>query len=152
MTFRSKTPPPGLSPEATEQWFMAFGNMPKTKTKKSPANMLTEAIREMVELKYRAVTARVNTMGIYSEKLGKHIHSGATLGYEDIDCVIPVLIHGIKIGIKVAIEVKASSGDKLRNKQIKRMEKLESVGALYIEARSVEQVDEEIAEHLSQFQ
>ena len=137
-------PPPNLPEESREKWIMAFGNMAKSQKKgQSPANKLTDAIRELVEFKYKAVTARISTMGVWSEKLGKHIHGAATLGVEDVDCVIPYWFNGVLVGLKVAIEIKAGR-DQLREKQIKRKGRIEAAGALYIEARSTLQVEHEI--------
>ncbi len=142
-----KTPPEHLSAEDKVRYDEYFNKRSKPSKKQTPANKLTDAIRELVEFKYKAVTARINTTGLYDPTMMRFRHSGSTNGYEDCDCTIPFWFNGVLVGLKIAIEVKAGS-DKLRDAQVKRKAKLESVGALYIEARSTLQVEQEIDAYL----
>lgn len=129
---KEKSPPSYLTESQREQWYRAFGNLPKKK--QSPTNALTDAVREYAEY-LGCVTARINTTGVYNEKLGKYIFSGATKGVEDIDMVYPAKVHGIPVAIKIAVEIKYGK-DKLNPDQKERQEKLEGVGAHYIVAKN----------------
>lgn len=143
-----KTAPLWMTEEQRSQWEMAFGNLSNKKKKQSPTNALTDAVRKYCELK-GCSTARINVMGIYDEQKGKYRTSGATRGVEDIDVTLPVYIQGIKIGVKVAVEIKYGK-DKQSEDQKKREEKLMEAGAHYIIAKTFDQFKEDfdsIIEH-----
>jgi hypothetical protein len=125
-----------MSEEQQEQWRKAFDHPPKKK-KQSPANALTDAIRDYCDL-LGCATARINVMGIYDENLGKYRKSGSTPGVEDIDVTLPVNVSGMKVGIKVAVEVKIGR-DAQSDKQIKREEKIKKAGGHYIIAKTFDQ-------------
>ena len=132
----TKPPPLWMSnQEQIEQWKRAF---PEKKPKKqSPANALTKAIREYASLK-NCATARVNTTGIWDERLGKFRTSGATNGFEDIDIILPIVINQIRIGLKVAVEVKIGR-DTQSDQQKLRQQRVQEAGGVYIIAKTFDQ-------------
>jgi len=71
--------------------------------------------------------SRRNTMGTYSQKLGKYIRSGSTVGAEDVDGTIG--------GINVKIEVKIAK-DRQSDKQKLYQKKIEDSGGIYFIVRN----------------
>lgn len=122
-------------PEQIAQWNRAFPT--KKIRKRSPANSLTEAVRDYATLKGCA-TARVNTTGLWVEKEQKFLTTNATKGFEDIDVILPIVINGIRVGLKVAVEVKI--GDDRQSKfQKLRQQRVQEAGGVYIIAKTFDQ-------------
>ena len=122
------------------------------KKKVSPANSLTDAIRDYCHL-LGCATARINTTGIYDQALGKYRFAGSTKGVEDIDVSLPVIIHSVPACIKIAVEVKIGK-DRQREDQIIRQSKLEKAGAHYIIAKTFNEFKQDfdsIILHYKQF-
>lgn len=128
-----------MSPEQKAQWEQAFGNLPKKKS--TPANELTSSVMKYMK-SLRCAVARINTTGIYDEKLGRYRFSGSTNGVEDVNCVMPVNISGLKVGVTVAVEIKVGK-DKMRPEQLERKENVEKAGGHYIVAKTFDQFKEE---------
>lgn len=104
---------------------------------KSPSNRLTtQLIRWFSE--EGGTARRVNTMGQYDMKIGRYRPSGMRKGFEDIDAIYPVIINGIKIGVKIACEIKIGK-DKLSEDQITRQKEVEAAGGIYIVCKTMEQ-------------
>ncbi|HYG38501.1 MAG TPA: VRR-NUC domain-containing protein [Cytophagales bacterium] len=97
---------------------------------KTATNSLTKQIIEYINNVAHAYAFRVNTGGTYSEALGKHIHSGSTLGVSDIIAVYQGRFFGF--------EVKQGS-DKLRPKQEKFRDRVTGALGCYYEIRSFDQ-------------
>ena len=100
-------------------------NMPypvKTKFRDDSANGLTKCVVAWLEL-HGHFAGRVNTTGIYNQKLGKYIHSGSRKGMADITAVIN--------GLHVSIEVKHNK-DRIRPEQMKVKHEIEQSGGVYI--------------------
>lgn len=131
-----------MSEEQQEQWLAAFGNLDSRKKKQSPANALTSAVMKYMSALGCAV-ARINTTGIYDEKLGKYRFSGSTNGVEDVNCVLPVHVFGHKLGVTVAIEIKVGN-DRMRLEQKQRRENVERAGGHYIIAKTFDQFKQDI--------
>ena len=110
------------------------GGKPK---KQSPANALTDAIRNYCKL-LGCATARINVMGIWDKSINGYRKSGSTLGVEDIDVSLPVIIYSVKTCVKVAVEVKIGR-DTQKDEQIDRQEALTKAGAHYIIAKTFDE-------------
>jgi len=145
---KKRTPPEWMPEEQKAQWEKAFGNLPKKK-KSSPANQLTSDIMEYLS-EYNCATARINTTGIYDEKLGRYRKSGSTNGVEDINCTYPLSVKGITIGLTIAIEVKIGK-DKMSDDQIKRKQRIELAGGIYIVAKEFEQFKADLENNLTKY-
>lgn len=104
------------------------------KKKQSPANSLTDAIITYCS-SLGCATARINVMGIFDQTIGKYRTSGSTKGVEDIDITMPVYVSTMKIGVKVAVEVKIGR-DAQSEDQVFRQSKLTQTGAHYIIAKT----------------
>jgi len=79
---------------------------------------------------------RVNTTGIYNEKLKKYTYGGGRRGMADITAVID--------GRHVSIEIKTGR-DKMREAQIKVKNEIERAGGTYIVVRSFDDFLRQIA-------
>ena len=90
------------------------------------ANELTKCVCKWLELN-GYFSARINTTGTYSAKLGKWIHSGSKRGMADITAVIN--------GKHISIEIKTGN-DKPRPEQLKVKQEVEAAGGVYIFVRS----------------
>lgn len=124
-----------LPKEQQEQAMKAFsGGKPK---KQSPANALTDAIRNYCKL-LGCATARINVMGIFDKEKGSFRTSGSTKGVEDNDITLPVYIFSVKVGVKVAVEVKIGK-DKQSEDQKKRQAEIERAGGHYIIAKTFDE-------------
>ena len=143
-----RTPPDWMSQEQKMQWEMAFGNLPKKK-KSSPANQLTSDIMDYL-FYLGCATARINTTGIYDEKLGRYRKSGSTNGVEDINCTYPLDVKGTTVGLTVAIEVKIGK-DKMSDDQIKRKQRIELAGGIYIVAKEMKQFKIDLQNNLIKY-
>lgn len=122
--------------EQRELFLKAFPES-KKKKKQSPANALTSAIKKYVEL-CGGCAARVNVMGIFDQSTGKYRTSGSTKGFEDVDATMPITIAGVKVGLKVAIEVKIGK-DRQSDDQKLRQEEVNRCGGVYIIAKTFDQ-------------
>ena len=98
------------------------------------ANELTRCILVWLKLNGH-FGGRVNTMGTYSQKLGKYIRSGSRKGMADITSIID--------GKHVSIEIKTGK-DKLRPEQEKVKSEVEAAGGVYIVASSYDNFLEQI--------
>lgn len=107
------------------------------KKKQSPANALTDAIRKYCD-SLGCATARINVMGVFDKTTGKFRTSGSTKGVEDIDITMPIYVSSMKIGVKVAVEVKIGS-DRQSPEQKDRQAELVKTGAHYIIAKTFDQ-------------
>lgn len=145
---KKRTPPEWMSEEQKKQWEMAFGNLPKKK-KSSPANQLTSDIMDYL-LEKNCAVARINTTGIYDEKLGRYRKSGSTNGVEDINCTYPLNVKGITIGLTIAIEVKIGK-DVMSDDQKKRKQRIELAGGIYIIAKEMEQFKNELEKNIIKY-
>ena len=145
---KKRTPPEWMPEEQKAQWEAAFGNLPKKK-KSSPANQLTSDIMDYL-LDLECAVARINTTGIYDEKLGRYRKSGSTNGVEDINCTYPLKFKGITIGLTLAIEVKIGK-DKMSDDQIKRKQRIELAGGIYIVAKEMEQFKTDLQNNLIKY-
>lgn len=110
---------------------------PAKKKKQSPANALTSAIKKYIEL-CGGCAARVNVMGIYDQSTGKFRTSGSTKGFEDVDAIFPITISGVKVGLKVAVEVKVGK-DRQSDDQKLRQQEVTKAGGVYIIAKTFDQ-------------
>lgn len=137
-----------MTDEQKAQWQMAFGNLPKKKS--SPANELTSAVMKYMRL-LKCAVARINTTGIYDENLGKYRYSGSTNGVEDVNCVLPVYVGGLKLGVTVAVEIKVGR-DKMRPEQLERKEHVENAGGHYIIAKTFDQFKKDIDQIIHQYE
>jgi hypothetical protein len=144
-----RTPPDWMPQEQKEQWERAFGNLPKKK-KSSPANQLTSDIMDYL-LDRNCAVARINTTGIYDEKLGRYRKSGSTNGVEDISCTYPLDVKGITIGLTIAIEIKIGK-DKMSDDQKKRKQRIELAGGIYLVAKDLQQFKDDLENHLTKYQ
>lgn len=129
-----------MTQEQREQWEAAFGNLPKKK--QSPANALTDAVMTYMRSLGCAV-ARINTTGIYDQRLGKWRISGSTKGVEDVTCTMPVQFNGLKIGVTISVEVKIGK-DKMSEDQKLRKENIENAGGHYVVAKTFDQFKQDI--------
>ena len=136
-----RTPPDWMTEEQQSLWKKAFDN-PRKKKSQSGANALTEAVITYCRA-IGCATARINTTGIYDEKLQRYRFSGATKGVEDIDVTLPVVINGKKVGLKIAVEVKYGK-DRQSEDQKKRQEALNKSGAYYIIAKTFDEFKKDI--------
>lgn len=136
-----------MTQEQKDQWEAAFGNLPKKK--QSPANALTDAVMTYMRSLGCAV-ARINTTGIYDEKLGKYRYSGSTKGVEDVNCVYPVRIGDIKIGTTIAVEVKIGK-DRMSEDQKLRKENIEKAGGHYVVASTFDQFKQDVDKIIFQY-
>lgn len=143
-----KEPPDWMTDEQKAQWQLAFGSLPKKKA--TPANELTNAVMKYMR-SLRCAVARINTTGIYDEKLGKYRFSGSTNGVEDVNCVLPINISGLKIGVTVAVEVKVGK-DRMRPEQLERKENVEKAGGHYIIAKTFDQFKVDIDNIIKQYE
>lgn len=131
-----KPPPLWMTDEEQiAQWNRAFPS--KKIHKQSPTNALTKAIRDYTTL-LGCATARVNTTGNFNHDKQIFVTSGATNGYEDIDIILPIVINGLRLGLKVAVEVKVGK-DRHRPEQKVRMEAVRKAGGIYIIAKTFDQ-------------
>ena len=145
---KKRTPPEWMPEEQKKQWETAFGNLPKKK-KSSPANQLTSDIMDYL-LEFNCAVARINTTGIYDEKLGRYRKSGSTNGVEDINCTYPLSVKGTTIGLTIAIEVKIGK-DVMSNDQKKRKQRIEIAGGIYIVAKEMQQFKDELEMNLIKY-
>jgi len=104
---------------------------------KSPTNRITAQLIRWFEQE-GGTARRVNTSGQWDEKLGRYRPSGMRRGFEDVDGTYPIFINGIKIGIKIACEVKIGK-DKMSDDQLTRKAELEAAGGIYIICKDLEQ-------------
>lgn len=111
------------SPEYEE--YFGKATLKRGKKKQSPTNALTSAIQEYIQL-IGGDAFRINTTGLYDEKLGMFRNSGSTLGVADLV--------GIYRGKFIAIEVKVGK-DSLRPMQIKFQARVEKAGGVYFIAK-----------------
>ena len=98
------------------------------------ANGLTRYIVKWLEM-HQYFAGRVNTTGIYSQKLKKYIYSGSKRGMADITAVIN--------GRHVSIEVKIGK-DKMRSAQMEVKKEIEQAGGVYIVTSSFDNFLEQI--------
>jgi len=106
----------------------------KTTFRDDTANELTRCIIAWLKINGH-FGARVNSMGTYSQKLGKYIRSGSRKGMADITAVIT--------GKHVSIEVKTGH-DRMRPEQWKVKSEIEQAGGVYIVASSFDNFLEQI--------
>lgn len=111
----------------------AYSNKDKQKT---PANSLTSQVIRWFE-QQGGTARRVNTGGQWDKELGKFRRSGMRRGFEDVDGTYPIYINGVKIGVKIAVEIKINK-DSLSEHQIERKTELEAAGGIYVVARKIE--------------
>lgn len=111
----------------------AYSSKDKQKT---PANSLTAQVIRWFE-QQGGTARRVNTGGTYDKELGKYRLSGMRRGFEDVDGTYPIYINGVKIGIKVAVEIKINR-DQISQYQLERKAELEAAGGIYIVAKKIE--------------
>lgn len=102
------------------------------------ANGLTKLICEWFRVN-GGFASRRNTMGTYSQRLGRYIKSGSTNGAEDVDGTIN--------GVNVKIEVKISK-DKQRPAQIAYQKMIEDSGGTYIIVKSFDGFLSEIVKYI----
>lgn len=103
--------------------------IPGTKAKKkNPTNQLQGDIIDYVK-RLGGYAFRVNTMGTYSEALGKYIKNGGTKGTSDIIICFD--------GLLIACEVKRGK-DRQRPEQIKFQQMIEQAKGRYIIASDIE--------------
>jgi len=105
-----------------------------TKFRDDNANGLTRCIVKWLEM-HQYFAGRVNTTGIYSQKLKKYIYSGSKRGMADVTAVID--------GRHVSIEVKVGK-DKMRLAQVEVKREIEQAGGVYIVASSFDNFLEQI--------
>lgn len=122
--------------EQREQFKKAFPEG-KKKKKQSPANALTSAVIQYIRLQ-GGCAARINVMGVYDQSTGKYRASGSTKGVEDVDAVMPVNVSGLRIGLKVAVEIKIGR-DTQSDDQKQRQSDLTKAGGVYIIAKTFDQ-------------
>ncbi|SFF11919.1 hypothetical protein SAMN05216167_12945 [Spirosoma endophyticum] len=103
--------------------------IPKSKYDDSTANGLTACVMDWLRLNGH-FCARINTGGIYDEKLRKYRPSGATLGVPDV----LACIRGIFCGFEIKIGTDKMS---LEQKDVARQ--IESSLGYFVEVRSFEQ-------------
>ncbi|GAB2595896.1 VRR-NUC domain-containing protein [Spirosoma areae] len=104
--------------------------IPKSKFDDRTANGLTSCVLEWLKLNSH-FCARINTGGIYDEKLRRYRPSGATLGVPDvIGC-----IRGLFIGIEIKV-----GSEKLSAEQKDVARQIESSPGYFVEVRSFEQL------------
>ena len=111
----------------------------KTKFRDDSANGLTRCIVAWLEL-HGYFAGRVNTTGVYNQKLGKYIHSGSRKGMADITAIIN--------GKHVSIEVKHGR-DRIRPEQMKVKQEIEQAGGSYVIASTFDDFLEQIGNKLS---
>lgn len=100
--------------------------MVRPKYSDGSANSLTTIVRDFLKMKGH-YCGRTNTTGTYSVKLGKYIHSGATRGQTDLNCIVN--------GRSVQVEIKFGR-DKLSPAQVEIMEQVQAAGGIYLIVRS----------------
>ena len=106
----------------------------KTKFRDDTTGELTRCILAWLRINGH-FGARVNTTGIYNEKLGKYIRSGSRKGMADITSVIN--------GKHVSIEIKTGR-DRMRTDQLKVKNEVEKTGGIYIIVSSFDNFLEQI--------
>jgi len=99
--------------------------------KQSDTNSLTQAIIDLIILKYRGYAVRINTQGQWSEKLKMWTKSTTRKGTADI--------HACINGRHYSIEVKTGR-DTMSDEQKQTQADLERAGGVYILARNVDDV------------
>lgn len=104
---------------------------------RTPANVASSIAIRWLGM-YGGIGRRVNVQGIYDPKTGKWRPSGMKKGFEDVDGVLPITIGGVKVGLKIAIEVKIGK-DTHKPEQIERQREIENAGGAYIIYRTSDQ-------------
>ncbi len=121
----------------------------KGKKPQSPSNKLTSDIILYIRL-LDGFARRVNVQGTYDAAKGTYRKSGMRKGFEDIDVIFPIKINGIKVGLKVAVEVKIGK-DKQSTEQIERQREIESCGGIYLVAKDMVSFEKEFSSALSRY-
>lgn len=120
-----------LSKPMTRDEFREYSGLNNRKKKKqSPANALTDAVKYYVDSHHNCHLYRINTTGIYDEKLGMYRYSGSSKG-------IPDLV-GLMKGRFFSVEIKAGK-DVQSCVQKKRQTEIEACGGIYFIAKSFDQ-------------
>lgn len=125
-----------LSQQERAEIYFSAARLSKGK-KSSPANQLTDRVIRWLE-SIGGAGRRVNTQGQYDSSKGIWRKSGMKKGFEDVDAIYPLVLNGVKIGIKLAIEIKIGK-DRLSDDQKERMAEVEKCGGFYIVAKDIEQ-------------
>ena len=106
----------------------------KTTFRDDTANNLTKSVIAYIRLQ-GGFAARINSTGIFDNKLGKYRRSGARKGMSDIVATIG--------GKSINIEIKIGR-DKMRPEQLKVKQEVEAAGGIYIVASSFDNFLEQI--------
>jgi len=106
----------------------------KRKKKQSPTNELTDLVIKHIK-SMGGVAYRINSTGNYNNSLGKWIMSGMKKGLPDIIGIL----HGRFIGIEIKI-----GRDKQSCDQKQRQTEIEQAGRIYLLAKNLEQLKEDI--------
>jgi hypothetical protein len=138
--------------------------VPKTVFSDKTANGLEKAICRFLVLK-GAQAERVKTMGRMiddrkrvSDVMGrsytigstKYIPGTGTKGSSDIAATLPLTIAGLKIGLKVAIEVKIGA-DKMSEHQHKYKADIEASGGRYLMVKTFDDFYQQYVNLIAQF-
>ena len=127
-----------LSQQERAEIYFSAARLSKGKNKNiSPANRLTDQVIRWLE-SIGGAGRRVNTQGQFDSAKGIWRKSGMKKGFEDVDGIYPFVLNGVKIGIKLAIEIKIGK-DRLSDDQKARKEEVEKCGGIYIVAKDIEQ-------------
>ncbi len=100
--------------------------MVKPKPHDTNTSGLTDCVRSFLITKGH-YCGRTNTTGTYSQKLGKYIHSGATRGQSDLNCIVQ--------GQSWQVEIKLGK-DKLSPAQERIREQVQKAGGVYLVAKT----------------
>lgn len=128
--------------ERAQRYFEAARAYSKKDKSKSPANALAaQLIRWFSSI--GGAARRVNVQGIFDQATGKWRPSGMKPGFEDVDGIYPAMINGVKVGVKVACEIKIGR-DTLSDEQKKRRDEVLASGGVYVECKNIDQAIDQI--------
>jgi hypothetical protein len=137
---------------------------PEPKYTDKTANGLTKCIIDFITFS-GGQAERINTMGrmldntkVVTDVLGnkkmigskKYIPTTGTKGSADISAVVPVNIHGVKVGLSFKIEVKLKK-DKQSEYQKEYQKKIESTNGVYMIAKDFDSWYSDFMEILNQY-
>ena len=111
---------------------------PKRKPKQSPANKLSDQIRNLLEL-HGHPCYRVNVVGVWDNERKVYRKGNSTLGLPDRFTIIK----GRFIGIEVKI-----GNDTQRPEQKARQREIEAAGGLYLVAKTFDQIYNDLKKYL----
>lgn len=127
----------GMGPDDRLQRYFDPKILKRGKKKPSASNALTSAVIQYIKA-VGGVARRVNSQGQWDPVREMWRLSGMKRGFEDVDGVVPVTVGGVRVGLKVAVEVKGGK-DRQSEYQVLRMDEVRRCGGVYIVAKNIDQ-------------